>query len=146
MYTSPLFEGGRCLHVGLDLGGPVGTAVHAPLAGAITHRGYNPAEGDYGHVIVAEHRWEGRPLFALYGHLSAASTALWSPGDRFSEGQVLGWLGAEDENGGWPPHVHFQLAWERPETHDMPGTAHPDERETALKRYPDPRMLLGPIY
>ena len=63
-----------------------------------------------------------------------------------SAGQVIGWLGAETENGGWPPHVHFQLSWERPETHDMPGAVDPADRAAALKRYPDPRLVLGPLW
>lgn len=146
MYTTPLFDGGRCLHLGIDLGGPVGTAVHAFDAGTMVHRGYNPAAGDYGHVLVTEHRFEDRPLFALFGHLSQASVERWAPGDSFERGDVLGWLGNHSENGGWPPHVHLQLCWERPHTHDMPGTAHPSEREVALTRYPDPRLVLGPIY
>lgn len=147
MYQTELFAGGRCLHVGLDLGGPVGTPVHAPLAGRILHRGYNAADGDYGHVLVTEHDLpDGRVLFILFGHLSAASVAQWQPADAVARGAVLGWLGDAHENGGWPPHVHVQLAWERPETHDMPGTVHPHEREAALGRYPDPCELLGRLY
>ena len=115
MYTTDLFRGGRCLHVGVDLGGPVGTAVHAFWRGRILHRGYNAAAGDYGHVLVTEHDL-GVPLYALWGHLSRASVTRWEPGAAFDTGEVLGWLGDEHENGGWPPHVHFQLAWERPET------------------------------
>jgi len=148
MYTQALFSSARNLHVGVDLGGPVGTAVHAFVGGRILHRGYNAADGDYGHVIVTEHPGflDGAPLFALHGHLSAASVARWSPGDVFARGDVLGWLGAHHENGGWPPHVHFQLAIDRPETHDLPGAVDPSEREDALRRYPDPRSVLGPLY
>lgn len=152
MYTQDLFGGAaqaRCLHVGVDLGGPVGTAVHAFADGRVLHRGYNAADGDYGHVIVTEHPGffsDGQPVYALHGHLSAASVTLWTPGDAVARGQVLGWLGAHAENGGWPPHVHFQLSRERPETHDMPGAVAASEREAALHRYPDPRQVLGPIY
>ena len=146
LYTTPLFGGSRHLHLGVDLGGPVGTAVHAFAGGRILHQGYNPADGDYGHVVVTEHKLKGRDLFVLHGHLSQSSLGLRQPGDTFSAGQVIGWLGAETENGGWPPHVHFQLSWERPETHDMPGAVAPADREVALKRYPDPRLVLGPLW
>lgn len=146
VYQQGLFAGGRCLHVGIDLGGPVGTAVHAFADGSVLHRGYNPADGDYGHVIVTEHVVDGAPLWALHGHLSTASVALWSPGDGFVAGTVLGWLGGEAENGGWPPHLHLQLCRERPETHDLPGAVDPAERAAALVRYPDPRWVLGPVY
>lgn len=146
VYTSELFSDGRHLHVGVDLGGPVGTAVHAFSAGRILHQGYNPAEGDYGHVVVTEHKLEGRMIYALHGHLSKPSIALRESGSTFSAGEVIGWLGAPHENGGWPPHVHFQLALERPETHDMPGAVDPAERSLALKRYPDPRRVLGRLW
>lgn len=146
MYTTELFAGRRSLHVGIDLGAPVGTAVHAFADGRILHQGYNPAAGDYGHVVVTEHEVEGALLWALHGHLTASTLGLRQPGDSFGAGEVIGWIGDHHENGGWPPHLHFQLSTERPETHDLPGAVDPAEREQALQRYPDPRMVLGPVY
>ena len=146
IYDQPLFGGVRTVHVGVDLGGPVGTAVHAFADGEVLHAGYNPAPGDYGHVVVTAHELDGRPLYALHGHLSSASLRVSPVGRQLAAGDVLGWLGDEAENGGWPPHVHFQLSWERPATHDLPGAVARDERVEALQRYPDPRVVLGPIY
>lgn len=146
IYTQALFGGVRSLHVGVDLGGPEGTAVHAPLDGVVIHAGENPAPGDYGPTLVTGHTWEGRPLYVLYGHLSRASLTRSPVGRRVAAGDVLGWLGAPEENGGWPPHVHVQLAWERPATHDLPGAVAPADRAEALARFPDPRLLLGPLW
>ncbi|MDF1837210.1 MAG: peptidoglycan DD-metalloendopeptidase family protein [Planctomycetota bacterium] len=146
LYTTDLFEGSRHLHVGVDLGGPVGSAVHAFASGTVLFQGYNPADGDYGHVIVTEHRIEGEARWALHGHLSAHSLTQHKVGDRFEAGDVLGWLGAHHENGGWPPHVHFQLSRVRPDTHDMPGAVDPTEREAMLQQFPDPRSVLGPLW
>ena len=67
-------------------------------------------------------------------------------GRRFAAGEVLGWLGEPHENGGWPPHVHLQLAWERPAIPDLPGAVRREERVAAMALYPDPRLVLGPIY
>ena len=53
-------------------------------------------------VLVIEHELNDRKVWALYGHLSAASTADKQVGDRVSSGQVVGWLGDKTENGGWP--------------------------------------------
>lgn len=146
VYTTALFAGGRCVHMGIDLGGPEGTAVHAVGDGAVRAAAVLPAPGDYGHALLVEHSVEGRPIFALYGHLSADSLS-WSPvGRALRAGDVLGWLGGEAENGGWPPHLHFQLAWERPPTADLPGAVTLAEREQARLLYPDPRLLLGPVY
>ena len=48
--------------------------------------------------------------------------------------------------GGWEPHLHFQLSWEEPTGNDMPGVVSRDDREWALEKYPDPRIVLGRIY
>jgi len=146
IYTQALFAGARTVHMGIDLGGPVGTAVHAFADGVVLHSGINAADGDYGGTVVTEHEVDGTPLWALHGHLSHASVACSAPGRRFLRGEVLGWLGGENENGGWPPHVHFQLSRERPATHDLPGAVSPAERAAARLRYPDPRLVLGPVY
>ena len=149
IYSQALFQGEgepRSLHVGIDLGGPAGTAVHAFTDGFVLHAGYNPAEGDYGHVLVTEQRIDGQPVWALFGHLCRASIGHSPPGRRFQAGEVLGWMGEQGENGGWPPHLHFQLSIERPETHDLPGAVRPSERAQALRRFPDPRCILGPLY
>lgn len=146
IYTQEMFAGARTLHVGIDLGGPVGVAVHAFADGEIIHAGYNPADGDYGHTLVSCHPHGGRPLYALWGHLSAASIQHSPVGRTVRAGDVLGWLGDRSENGGWPPHLHFQLCWDRPETHDLPGAVRVEDRAAALQRYPDPRMVLGPLY
>jgi len=134
----------RTLHVGLDIGGPAGTAVHAFADANVLRAGYNPAEGDYGGVIVLEVPALG--IYALHGHLSKASLQHTPVGSKVTRGEVIGWIGTEKENGGWPPHVHFQLSKERPKTHDMPGVVDVAQREMYLEKYPDPRIILGDIY
>jgi len=146
IYTSDLFSDGRTVHVGLDLGGPVGTPVYAFLGGIVHASGFNSELGDYGHTIVTKHRIDGQDFWALFGHLDAESTESLRPGDSISSGQLIGRFGAENENGGWPPHVHIQLSLIEPEGHDLPGVVHPDDREWALSVFPDPRLILGPIY
>jgi murein DD-endopeptidase MepM/ murein hydrolase activator NlpD len=144
IYTQALFAGRRTVHLGLDLGGPVGTAVHAPVEGVVCYGGYNAQDGDYGNVLVVEHAWKGAPLWALYGHLSAASLAQSPVGRRVARGAVLGWLGDVQDNGGWPPHVHLQLSTEDPGTHDMPGAVAVGELAAARQRHPDPAAVFGP--
>ena len=117
----------RDIHIGIDIGGPVGTAVHAVADGTVHSSGYNvrhalspdpwrpssPATAagnsarvlqaaalDYGHVVVTEHRLCGVNVWALHGHLSADSSVRWRPGDKVARGEVLGWLGGTHENGG----------------------------------------------
>jgi 4-aminobutyrate aminotransferase-like enzyme len=56
----------------------------------------------------------------------------------------VGWLGTEHENGGWAPHLHFQVIADRLDcSGDFPGVARPAERDVWLSLSPDPAPLLG---
>ena len=155
MYKTDLFgstdphsrgEGARDIHVGIDIGGPVGMPIHCFADGAIHSFGYNEQPGDYGYVVVTEHELSGRKVWALHGHLNARSIKGKQRCQRVAKGEVLCWIGDEEENGGWPPHVHFQLSLVEPETHDLPGVVSSAQRKDALSKYPDPRMVLGALY
>jgi murein DD-endopeptidase MepM/ murein hydrolase activator NlpD len=146
MYVHDLFEGKRTIHIGLDIGAPIHTPVHCFWDGVIYNFGYNSSAGDYGHVIITQHLLDGVALWALYGHLSSASLTGIVEGQIISKGDIIGRIGSEGENGGWPPHLHFQLSYKRPTTHDLPGVVSPLERAQALRDYPDPRLVLGPLY
>lgn len=68
LYSSELFQdeennidgfyGARTIHIGIDLGGPVGTKVFSFWNGIIHSSGYNTELGDYGHVVVVEYDLE----------------------------------------------------------------------------------------
>ena len=146
VYTTDLFEGIRNIHVGIDIGGPVGTPCMAFMDGKIHKFGYNSEAGDYGNVIVTEHKISGKRIWSLYGHLDSQSITDKVEGQIIKKGETIGHFGDENENGGWEPHLHFQLSTVEPETHDLPGVVSNEEREIALKKYPDPRLVLGPIY
>jgi murein DD-endopeptidase MepM/ murein hydrolase activator NlpD len=146
LYESELFSGIRTLHVGIDIGGPINTPVYAFHDGIIFDQKYLSADGDYGNVIIMEHDFNGTKLWALYGHLSSESIKHLNIGQRIEAGQIIGWFGEKHENGGWEPHVHFQLSLEKPTNCDMPGVVNPLEREFALRKFPDPRLVLGSLY
>ena len=146
LYNTDLFSEDRCIHVGLDISGPIGTPVKSVSDGVVAYSGYNSSKGDYGHTVIIQHSIQGLNLWVLYGHLDAASTEYCIPGREVSGGEIIAWFGAEHENGGWPPHLHFQLSYREPTTHDLPGVVTPDEREKALFDFPDPRLVLGPLY
>ncbi len=141
----------RNIHVGIDIAAPVGSEIRAFYSGSILFIQDNNKAWDYGPTIVTEHKIlnlknEVIELYALFGHLSTESLTHLSVGDEFMTGDVLGWIGSSEVNGGWNPHVHFQLSVEKPEQGDMPGVVSQKERQAALKKYPDPRLVLGPIY
>lgn len=149
MYDAALFQneaGARTIHMGIDIGAPIGEPVHAFFEGEIFLTAYNPAQGDYGHTVITRHVLGGEELFALHGHLSERSTRERAAGAKFRAGEVIAWVGDRHENGGWNPHLHFQLSLVRPERCDMPGVVSPAQRAEALRTYPDPRLVLGPLY
>ncbi|MBJ23580.1 MAG: peptidase M23 [Euryarchaeota archaeon] len=146
LYESELFEGIRTLHVGIDIGGPVGTPVYAFYEGIVFNQNYLPDDGDYGNVIILEHEFDSKKLWSLYGHLDSKSIKHLQVGEKIKPGQTIGWFGDKHENGGWDPHVHFQISLEEPINCDMPGVVNPTQRDEALKKYPDPRLVLGDLY
>ncbi len=146
MYTQELFGGKRDLHVGIDIGAPVGEPIHAFTAGVVHSMGINPEDGSYGPTIIVRHELDSKPIWALYGHLSMESLDMVEVGMEVEEGQIIATVGDKSINGGWEPHLHFQLSWDEPEGNDMPGVVARCDREWALKKYPDPRLVLGPVY
>jgi len=146
MYCAPLFGGVRNIHMGIDIAAPVGTEVRSFWEGEIYLFGYNAAPGDYGHTLITRHVLEDVELYALYGHLNERSTLKKTPGQRIKGAEVIAWVGAKHENGGWNPHLHFQLSYERPSVPDMPGVVSDEQLNEALLKYPDPRLVLGPLY
>ncbi len=143
---SELFGGGeaRSVHLGVDLFVPAGTPVRTPFDGTIHSVGVNRARGDYGPTVIVEHEVGDARFWTLYGHLSEASPDLHEPGEQLSAGATLGWIGSDDVNGGWPPHLHFQVITDiGSKRGDFPGVAAPSEQDAMLALCPDPRPFLG---
>lgn len=142
------------VHLGVDLGAPPGTKVYAFWDGIIHSAGYNQELGDYGYVVVIEHRLsltdentQPRTVWALYGHMDKGSIRGKHTGKFIKTGTVIGRVGDCHENGGWAaPHLHFQLSLNPPQTHDMPGASTVQDRKRALVDYPDPRHVLGVVH
>ena len=114
MYQHELFtqKEPRTVHMGVDIGAPAGTRVHSFFRGQILEQKVHTAPGDYGPTLITSHELSSQhTLYALWGHLSQQSLGLRKAGDLFEAGEVLGWMGTSSENGGWNPHLHFQLSW-----------------------------------
>ena len=104
----------------------------------------NTSPLDYGPTIILEHQaGPGGPRFyTLYGHLTRASLAPLHPGDAVHAGSVIARVGTPGENGGWPPHVHFQLMSDLLDKRgDFPGVADPGARRVWLSLAPDPNLV-----
>ena len=124
----------------------LGEPIHSFAKGVVYSQGINAEDGSYGPTIIVEYELDSKPIWALYGHLSMESLEMVHEGMIVEEGQVIATVGDKSVNGGWEPHLHFQLSWEKPEGNDMPGVVAREDREWALEKYPDPRMVLGPLY
>lgn len=158
MYTSEIFSDERDLHVGLDIGAPVDTQVFCFGDGVVFSKGINPEDGSYGPTIITQHELplpasvgskeltDIRKFWVLHGHLSTKSLDMVEVGDRVSQGQLIATIGDENENGGWPPHIHLQISLIEPVNNDLPGVVKISDREEALATYLDPRLILGQIY
>jgi hypothetical protein len=148
IYTGiPLFDNGcdepRFLHLGVDVWAKAGTPVYTPLAGKVHSFQDNNNYGDYGPTIILEHDLDGLMLYTLYGHLSRKDLDGLSDGMPISGNQKIGDFGAIEENGHWPPHLHFQLMFDMEgKQGDYPGACRFSEKDKFLKNIPDPQLIL----
>ena len=134
----------REYHLGLDLWAPAGTSVHTPWAGRLHSWANREIPGDYGPVVILEHEIQGEPLYSLFGHLSTATLEGLYPGKVFLAGERFGFLGNPHENGGYAPHVHFQLIRELEGSQgDYPGVCSLDRLEYYRENCPNPLEVLG---
>src|SRR5882672_1828147 len=156
LYTSALFGSNgkptderRTVHLGIDLQVAPGSAVRAPLDGVVHAFANNKEPLDYGPVVILRHALPniaGGPqeFFTLYGHLSMASLAGLRIGQNIARSQKFAEVGATAENGGWAPHLHFQIISDLLEYGtDFPGVARASERSVWTSLSPDPNLLLG---
>jgi 4-aminobutyrate aminotransferase-like enzyme len=123
-----------------------GSPVFAPLDGVIHSFANNAAPLDYGPAIIVEHDAdEGRiTFFTLYGHLSEDSLEGIHTGKLVKRGDRIASIGAPPTNGGWPPHLHFQVITDMlGKQGDFPGVAPASQREVWLSICPNPNLILG---
>lgn len=133
----------RRLHLGVDIWGAVGTPVFAVADGHVHSIANNAAYGDYGATIILAHRIGGLEFYSLYGHLSLKDLHELEPGQPIQGGSLIAHFGPPEENGQWPPHLHFQLILDMEgKEGDYPGVCRFSEREIYLANCPDPDLML----
>ena len=155
IYTSEIFktEGNdgpewRTVHLGLDLFMEAGSPVLAPLDGIVHSFANNTAPLDYGPTIILQHTVAGNndqllTFFTLYGHLSMDSLAGLYAGKPIARGTPFARIGTYPTNGGWPPHLHFQIITDLLDrTGEFPGVARPGQRDIWLSLSPDPNLMV----
>lgn len=131
----------RRLHLGLDIWGDAGTPVFAPLGGMIHSFAFNNKYGDYGSTIILLHQLDGVAFYSLYGHLSLKDLNI-KEGRYINRGEEFAHFGLPEENGQWPPHLHFQLIVDLEMYEgDYPGVCALSQRDKYLKNCPDPDLM-----
>jgi 4-aminobutyrate aminotransferase-like enzyme/Ser/Thr protein kinase RdoA (MazF antagonist) len=152
LYSSPLFgadasplEERRTIHLGMDLFAQPGAWIHAPLRGVIHTLANNAAPLDYGALVILQHEaGDAGEFFTLYGHLDKDSLARLKIGQRITRGEKFARIGTSKENGGWAPHLHFQIILDLLELDaDFPGVAYGSQRAVWTSLSPDPNLLAG---
>ncbi len=135
----------RTIHLGVDLFARPGEAVYAFMDGRVHSRQNNDAHLDYGPTIVLAHETDnGIPFFSLYGHLAVTALEGLEPGMAVTAGQPIATIGTSTENGGWAPHLHFQLITDLLGlAGSYPGVARPSQRRVWTALCPDPGMIPG---
>lgn len=132
----------RRLHLGVDIWGPAGTPVYAPMDGIVHSFAMNDAKGDYGATIILMHEIQGVCFHTLYGHLSASDLNL-DKGQIIKKGSLLAHFGNHHENGYWPPHLHFQIIKDMEgKEGDYPGVCSMKNKEHFKENCPDPNLIL----
>ena len=133
----------RNIHIGMDLWIKAGTPVLAALDGTVYGFDFNVGKGNYGPTIILEHSVENHVFYTLYGHLSVESIENIEIGTIFKKGQTLATLGDSSVNGGYSPHLHFQIIKNIENNFsDYPGVCSKSDLNYYLENCPDPNLLL----
>jgi len=152
LYTAPFFkdhgddsEEWRTIHLGIDLFGVPGTALFAPMDGIVHTLANNSEELDYGPLVILAHTTpEGQEFYTLYGHLTLQTLNGLKVGQKIAREEEFARIGDVRENGGWAPHVHFQIILDLLDLYeDFPGVAKASERAVWTAISPDPNLILG---
>jgi len=128
----------RTMHIGTDFWSAKETEVLAFWEGEIISIQNNDNPCDYGPTLILKHV-VARDLtfYTLYGHLSKESLSQHKVGQNVAKGELIGWTGNQSVNGGWPPHLHFQIILDLlGNTGDFPGVAYVSEADIWLSICP----------
>ena len=152
IYTSKAFSNGkynnsgrRSVHLGVDVFTDHGHEISAPLNGVVWAVENHNHHLDYGGVVILEHHNNfGDKFYSLYGHLNPNVVNQLTIGQEIKAGEIFCELGSKHNNGGWAPHLHFQifLCLECMDS-NWPGVCDPDELKIWSKLCPNPASLLN---
>ena len=135
----------RTIHIGMDLHLEPNSPIYAFYDGHIHSFQNNADPLDYGPTIIIKHTLSHNLTFyTLYGHLSLESLQNLEIGMSVNAGDKIAEIGDSKENGGWPPHLHFQVITDMLDRKgNFNGVAPPSQRNIWKSISPDPNLILG---
>lgn len=134
----------RNIHLGIDVWAPTGSRIASPLAGEVVVSHYNEGEGNYGGTIILKHLINKTTIFTLFGHLSKVSLAKNSLKKKISRDEVFCSLGSPLENGGYLPHLHYQISKDLMDYYnDFPGVCSENQFKYFSQLCPNPIHFLN---
>jgi len=148
-YTSNIFKSeneSRSIHIGMDLFLKAGSCVYAPMKGKFHSFNFNNNPLDYGPTIILEHSFNRDTInfYTLYGHLSLKSLEELQVGKVIEKGECFAEIGNHTENGGWAPHLHFQIILDMLDFYgDFYGVSTTSELRIWNSICPDPNLILN---
>jgi len=92
------FRGRAAMHAGIDLAGPLGTAIYATADALV---GRSEWANGYGNLIELNH---GRGIQTRYGHLTRSAVRA---GQRVKRGDLIGYMGSTGRSTG--SHLHYEV-------------------------------------
>ncbi|MDA3904846.1 MAG: aminotransferase class III-fold pyridoxal phosphate-dependent enzyme [Bacteroidales bacterium] len=135
----------RSVHLGIDFWLKAETPIHSLFDGKMFSIFNNDYHKDYGPTIILEHKTDnGIMFYTLYGHCSKSTLELHQEGKSIKKGELIAYVGKDDENGSWAPHLHFQLTLDMLEyKHDFPGVTFPNETNVWKSICPNPNLFFN---
>lgn len=131
-FRSDPFRGGRAMHAGVDIPGPIGTPIYATADGIV---GRAQRLGGYGNYIEIEH---GQGIQTRYGHLSAILVA---PYTRVKRGDLIGRMGSTGRSTG--SHLHYEVRLDGRAVNPMPFLQSSDYLVAMRQRESTTRLAMG---
>ena len=134
----------RTTHLGIDFWVKENTSVHSIEDGCIKIITNDKTSKGYGGMIIIEHTLNKIKFYSLYGHLSDQKKSKLKVGAILKKGEKIGKIGSIKENGGWSPHLHFQLMLTLLDyQNDFPGVCMEHEKDIWSSICPDPGLILN---
>jgi murein DD-endopeptidase MepM/ murein hydrolase activator NlpD len=118
------FRGRAAMHPGVDLAGPIGTAIYATADGMVDRAEWN--NGGYGNMVEIDH---GHGIQTRYGHLTRYVV---SAGQHVKRGDLIAYMGSTGRSTG--SHLHYEVRLDGRAVNPLPFMQSSDLLQSVQRR------------